>query len=51
VNEEKQPEKKETDQETKEDLEADRDDALGYSREQLTFEEEPEKSEKEKEGH
>jgi len=32
--------KKETDEEAKEDLQKDRDDSLGYSREQFTFEEE-----------
>ncbi|MEX2143854.1 MAG: hypothetical protein WD740_04610 [Anaerolineales bacterium] len=37
------PEEKKSEEEVKEDLKADRDDSLGYSREQFTFEEEPDK--------
>ncbi|HEY4717702.1 MAG TPA: hypothetical protein VIH14_01695 [Anaerolineales bacterium] len=48
MSENEQEKKKETDEEVKEDLQADRDDSLGYSREQITFEEEPDKPAEEK---
>lgn len=35
-----QPAKKQTDEEAKDDLRADRDDSMGYSREQFIFDEE-----------
>ena len=50
MSENEQEKKKETDEEVKEDLQADRDDSMGYSREQFTFEEEPDKSDKENKG-
>ena len=40
MNDKDQPEKKTSDEEAKDDLRADRDDSMGYSREQFIFDEE-----------
>ena len=42
--------KQQPDQEAKEDLRADRDDSMGYSREQFTFEETPKQPKKKPKG-
>jgi hypothetical protein len=48
LNDKDQPEKKTSDEEAKDDLKADRDDSMGYSREQFIFDEESPQPEEKK---